>query len=266
MKRVLSLLTIVLLFNAYNADAWNKLGHRTIVEIAKRHLTETTKRNVAKYMPYDITIDALWMDYNRGKKSPYRFTNSWHSYYYDSKLRHDPNVAHKIQNGDTMRGLDLVTYNLDNYKELSDSAVVLNLRAVLHFVGDMHCPSHCKFIDGRDDAAPKVYIKGKRMGSFHGLYDSMPEHIYGWKKDPAELAAELDTYSKGKIKRTCKGTHHDWAKECMRITNVIHQWNPNDGTKDLRDDTIELSKDVIDIQLRHAGYRLAYLLNKYFGE
>ena len=110
MKRVL--ITLTLIVTIFSAQAWNKLGHRTIVEIAKRHLTEKAKTNIEKYMPYDITKDALWMDYNRGKKSPYRFTNSWHSYYYDSKLRHDPNVAHKIKNGDTMRGLDLVTYNL----------------------------------------------------------------------------------------------------------------------------------------------------------
>ncbi len=265
MKKIL-IIAAVLLSISYSAQAWNKLGHRTVVEIAKRHLSEKAKENIAKYMPYDITKDALWMDYNRGKKSPYRFTNSWHSYYYDSNFRHDPNVKHKIQNGDTMRGLDLATYNLENYKELSDSAVVFNLRAILHFVGDMHCPSHCKYIDGRDDAKPHVFVKEQPMGSFHGFYDSMPEHIYGWDKEPAELAKELDTYSKGKIKKTCKGDHYVWAQECMRTTYVIHQWNPNDNTKDLRDDTIELSKSVIDIQLRHAGYRLAYLLNKYFGE
>ena len=262
----LFIIAFALLFVAQNAQAWNKLGHRTVVEIAKRHLTEKTKENIAKYMPYDITKDALWMDANRGKKSPYRFTNSWHSYYYDSKLRHDPNVPHKIQNGDTMRGLDLATYNLENYKELSDSAVIFNIRALLHFVGDMHCPSHCKYINGRDDAKPRVYIKGEYMGSFHGLYDSMPEHVYGWEYDPANLAKNLDTYSNGKIKKLCKGDHYDWAKECMQTTYGIHNWNPNDGTKDLRDDTIERSKGVIDIQLRHAGYRLAYLLNKYFGK
>ena len=264
MRKLLIIAALVAV--SFSAQAWNKLGHRTVVEIAKRHLTEKAKKNIEKYMPYDITKDALWMDYNRGKKSPYRFTNSWHSYYYDSKLRHDPNVPHKVQNGDTMRGLDLATYNLGNYKELTDSAVIFNIRALLHFVGDMHCPSHCKYIDGRDDAAPKVILKGKLMGSFHGFYDSMPSHIYGWEKDPAELAAELDSYSNGKIKKVCKGNHHDWAKESMQITNVIHKWNPNDGTAELRDDTIELSKDVIDIQLRHAGYRLAHLLNRYFGE
>ena len=264
MKKLL--IVIVLVAVSFSAQAWNKLGHRTVVEIAKRHLTEKAKKNIEKYMPYDITKDALWMDYNRGKKSPYRFTNSWHSYYYDSKLRHDPNVPHKVQNGDTMRGLDLVTYNLENYTELSDSAVVFNIRAILHFVGDMHCPSHCKYIDGRDDAAPKVILKGQPMGSFHGFYDSMPEHIYGWEKNPAELAAELDSYSNGKIKKVCKGNHHDWAQECMRNTNVIHQWNPNNGSGEVLDDTVERSKDLIDMQLRLAGYRLAHLLNKYFGK
>ena len=264
MKRLL--IVIALIAVSFSAQAWNKLGHRTVVEIAKRHMTEKTKENVAKYMPYDITKDALWMDANRGKKSKYRFSNSWHSYYYDAKFRHDPNVPHKIVNGDTMRALDLATYNLGMYEELTDSAVIYNIRAILHFVGDMHCPSHCKYINGRDDAAPKVILKGQPMGSFHGFYDSMTEHIYGWDKDPAELAAELDTYSKGKIKKTCKGNHYEWAKECMRLTNIIHQLNPNDGTADLRDDTIERSKDMVDTQLRHAGYRLAHLLNKYFGK
>ena len=250
----------------FSAVAWGNLGHRTVVEIAKRHLTDKTKENLAKYMPYDITKDANYMDRIRGKKSPYRFTNSWHSYYYDSKLRYEPNHPRKIQNGDTMRALDLATHNLPMYKELSDSAVIFNIRMLLHFLGDTHCPSHCKYVDGRDDGKERVYLKGVKVGGFHGFYDTMPERIWGKKKIPAELAAELDTYSKGTIKRVCKGDHYDWANDCMHNTHIIHKWNPNDGTKDLRDDTVELSTPIIEKQLRHAGYRLAYLLNRYFGK
>ena len=264
MKKLL--IVIALIAVSFSAQAWTRLGHSTVVEIAKRHITDKAKENIAKYMPYDITKDASWMDSNRGKKSPYRFSNSWHSYYYDSKFRHDPNVPNKVANGDTMRALDLAERNLSMYEELTDSAVVYNIRIILHMVGDMHCPAHCKLIGGRDDAAPKVNLKGQPMGSFHGFYDSMASHIYGWDIEAAELAAKLDTYSKGQIKKVCKGNHHDWAKECMRRTNLIHQLNPNDGTADLRDDTIERSKDMIDTQLRLAGYRLAHLLNKYFGK
>ena len=263
MKKILTLLIAVTALGVGELWAWAGLGHRTVIEIAKRHLTEKTKENVAKFIAHDITKDATWMDKNR-LRSPWPYSNSWHSYYYDAKFRHDPNVPNKIANGDTMRALDLADRNLSMYKELSDSAVVYNIRMVLHFVGDMHCPSHCKLIGGRDDKG-KVSIGGKRVGSFHGFYDIMPSTIYG-KISPVKLAANLDTYSKGKIKKTCKGNHHDWAKECMRLTNVVHQWNPNDGGEELRDDTVELSKDLIDTQLRHAGYRLAHLLNKYFGK
>ena len=261
MKRLFTLLTISLLFSTHSTFAWNGLGHRTVVEIAKRHLTPQAKANIKRYIPYDLVEDAVWMDKNR-KRSPWPYSNDWHSYYYDAQFRHDPNM--KIRHGDTMRALDLAERNLSIYKELSDSAVIYNIRMVLHFVGDMHCPSHCKLIGGRDDGG-KLYLKGKCVGSFHGFYDKMPTRIHG-DIIPGKLAAKLDTYSKGKIKRVCKGDHHDWAVESMRRTNIIHQLNPNDGTNILRDDTVERSKDVIDTQLRLAGYRLAHLLNKHFGK
>ena len=258
----LFLLVIATVLGLHTASAWGTLGHETVVEIAKRHLTEQTKANIAKYMPYDITKDARWMDNNR-KGSPWPYSNDWHSYYYDAKFRHDPNM--KIRHGDTMRALDIADRNLSIYKELADSAVIYNIRMILHFAGDMHCPSHCKFIGGRDDE-PTVYVKGEKFKSFHALYDRMPEIIYGNECSAPSLAEQLDTFSKGQIKRICKGDHYDWAQESMRRTNAIHQWNPNGTSQTLRDDTIERSKEIIDTQLRLAGYRLAYLLNLYFGE
>ncbi len=261
MKKLL-LLVAVATFATQSALAWGALGHRTVVEIAKHHISEKTKANIAKYIPYDITKDAVWMDRNR-KKSPWPYSNDWHSYYYDAKLRHNPNG--KISHGDTMRALDLAEHNLSMYRELTDSAVVYNIRMILHFVGDMHCPSHCKLQGGRDDG-PKVIIKGKEYYSFHTLYDDMPRIIYGRDCKYEDLAEMLDTYSKREIKRICKGDHHDWAQETIHRTNIIHQWNPNSESKVLRDDTIELSKELMDEQLRRAGYRLAYLLNKYFGK
>lgn len=261
MKKLL-LLAAIALFGAKSATAWSGYGHEIVVEIAKRHITEQTKANIAKYIPYDITKDASWMDRNR-KGSPWDYSNDWHSYYYDAKLRHNPNM--KIRHGDTMRALDIAERNLPIYRELPDSAVVYNIRMILHFAGDMHCPSHCKLEGGRDDG-PKVIIKGKEFFSFHRLYDEMPQTLFGTERTPAEIAERLDTHSKREIKRICKGNHHDWAKETILRTNIIHQWNPNSESEVLRDDTIELSKELVEEQLRRAGYRLAHLLNKYFGE
>ena len=174
MKKLLVIVTAVAI--SLSAQAWDKVGHSTIVEIAKRHLTENTKKNIAKYIPYDITKDASWMDYNRGKKSPYRFTNSWHSYYYDSQLRHEPNAPNKIKNGDTMRALDLAERNLSMYKELTDSAVIFNIRMILHFVGDMHCPTH-SYVPGPRCHWP-CELNGQKIKEFHKVYDMMPVWVH----------------------------------------------------------------------------------------
>ena len=45
----------------------------------------------------------------------------------------------------------------------------------------------------------------------------------------------------------------------------IFDWNPP-KTEVMRDDTVELSTDLVNKQMRDAGYRLAFLLNTYFGK
>ena len=45
--------------------AWGGVGHEVVVEIAKRHLTEKARANIAGYIPYDLTEDAIWMDKHR---------------------------------------------------------------------------------------------------------------------------------------------------------------------------------------------------------
>ena len=62
MKRLFISIVAFALIGTYSAMAWGGLGHRTVVEIAKRHLTEKTKENIAKYLPHDLTKDATWMD------------------------------------------------------------------------------------------------------------------------------------------------------------------------------------------------------------
>ena len=262
MKRITLLAaTLILCINC--AMAWGGLGHRTIVEIAKRHLTDKAKENISKYMPYDIVKEASWMDRNR-LGSPYPYSNDWHSFYYDGKtLRHDING--KIAHGDLVRALHLVDHNLKMYRELSDSAVMYNLRAILHFVGDLHCPVHAIPHGGRS-AKVKLTIKGERVGSFHGLYDKMPQRIHGDDANHITIADRIDTAKKGERKKLCKGTIDDWINETIHRIHIVHIWNPNDGTRELRDDTVELSTPLVNEQMQRAGYRLAHLLNSYFGK
>jgi hypothetical protein len=82
-------------------------------------------------------------------------------------------------------------------------------------------------------------------------------------KSCVEVAAEIDNASKGEIKRIQKGSFHDWAHDIGSKNAIIYKWNPH-NTPVLNENTVDLSRDLVNLQMRNAGYRLAYLLNKYF--
>ena len=56
----------------------------------------------------------------------------------------------------------------------------------------------------------------------------------------------------------------DWAADTGEKIAPIYDINPF-LTKELAPDTVERSKDMVDVQLRNAGYRLARLLNELFA-
>ena len=259
MKRFLAIALAVIYIGIGYTYAWGKFGHDIIVEIAKRHLTEKTKANIAKYMPYDITTESVWMDKHRRDKE-IAYTTAWHVYNVDENYEYDMNP--RLYKGDAILAMKVSDFNLEKYRELSDSAVVMNLRFVLHFTGDIHCPTH-SYVPG-----PRCFwpceLNGKKLKSFHSLYDLIPTLLHP-KKRCVEVAAELDNAKRGEIKRLQKGDFHEWAHEIGAMNAVIYKWNPHN--KEILDpNTVELSRDLVNLQMRNAGYRLAYLLNKYFDK
>lgn len=259
MKRFFLLLTAIICFSIVDSYAWGRFGHEIVIEVAKRHISERTKQNIEKYMPYDITTESVWMDIHRDDK-PIAYTTAWHVYNVDENYEYDMNP--RLSKGDAMVAMKVSEHNLSKYKRLTDSAVVMNLRMVLHFTGDLHCPTH-SYVPG-----PRCFwpceLNGKKYKAFHSVYDYIPVLLHP-NKSCAEVAAEIDNAKKGEIKRIQRGDFHDWAHEIGTLNSVIYKWNPH-NTKVLNPNTVELSRELVDLQLRNAGYRLAYLLNKYFGE
>ena len=258
MKKSILTLIIVIIGGIYNAMAWRDFGHEIVIEVAKRHLTEKTKANIAKYLPHDLTEDAVWMD-NHRKDKEIKYTSSWHVCEVDDKLEYNMNPR-LYKGGDVVFALKVADHNLSRYREKDDSTVVFNTRMVLHFVGDLHCPTHI-YIGGR--CFWPCEFDGKKY-EFHYVYDYIPEHLYP-NKSCAEVAAELDNCKRSEIKRIVAGDLHDWAHDSAKNAKIAYDLNPR-GTYHLNPNTVELSREMVSRQLRNAGYRLAFLLNKYFGE
>lgn len=264
MKRLIPVIILIIL-SSDSLSAWGILGHEVIVAVAQRHLTPTARKNIGKYIAYDLKEDASWMDYHRNDK-PISYTTHWHACFFDSEFNYSP-LMHpaKARYGDVGRALQVVDANLRNngHKHLSDSLVVFNIRMLIHFVGDMHCPVHTYFNDGFDTKWECTF-KGKTYKTFHTIYDIMPEMIWG-KASADDVAAALDEATPREIRKIVSGTLYDWLKDAATRSHQIYEWNPA-GAEVIREDTVELSRELTNLQMRNAGYRLAYLLNQYFGQ
>ena len=261
MKRaIFTLLAITFVGTAFG---WGPVGHKIAIAIAQRHLTEKTKANIAKYMDYDLKNDAVWMDKHRHDE-PIAYTTHYHVFATDRSLRYDPNYR-IAEGGDVVYALALSEYNLaeQNYKRLTDSAVVMNIRMLIHFMGDMHCPVHTH-IEGVKTIW-RCKFNGKEWEKFHPIYDKIPARIYDMNLSYDQIAAQLDVLSAKEIKQVTQGSVVDWASDAARVSTMIYDINPM-YTYDMDPGTDEKSRTIIDTQLRNAGYRLAYLLDLYFGK
>jgi hypothetical protein len=273
MKKFVLIVTSFLAF-ATLASGWGGLGHQTVAEIAERHLTDRARKNISKYMPYELKKDASWMDRHR-KDKPIAFTTYWHTFPADRQLRYDPNRNLLKKRGDAVFAVDLACYNLDHYEELTDSAVLMNLRVLIHCVGDMHCPVHVAYADYKQGG--KIHLvtdngKERDLKGYHAFYDGAPNFLWPGVKAP-QLAEKLDTWKGGAIKKCCKGTVVDWADECAKNCVAIYKWRyPYEERADqetpveFTQKDVDQTRDLVSSQLQKAGYRLAYLLNKYFDK
>lgn len=264
MKKIIPALLAAIILASPSAFAWGKFGHQIIVAVAQRHLTEKAKANIAAVMPYDMKKDAGWMDAHR-KDSLLRHTHYYHTYTATAEGKYDPNST--IRKGDSMRALLLTDYNLTHQEQLSDSLKLLSLRMLIHFAGDYHCPVHVHFKGVK--MAGDWFLGEKSYGNFHHLYDAMPSVLFkGMSAD--QVAAMLDEGVTAKqVKYWQSGSFIDWFNRSSELNKVVYAINPpttEKGNHQLNPETFTQSEPIIKEQLLAAGYQLALLLNKYYGE
>lgn len=260
---------------ALECRAWGDVGHEVIVEIAKRHLTPQAQKAIASYIPYDITADARWMDKHRSDPELLYMYHFHEQCINLSTLEYDPNA--QVDKGDIMRGLWLADYNLNHRQHLSDSVIVLNIRMLLHFIGDLHCPVHLG-VPGiwfpkppyRQDVG-KWYFQGEAWQSFHKFIDRSPGLIFP-DKTPEQIAAIIDKgISRREAASWVRGDFVDWTNDAAKSGYRIYEFFPplweipdTPEPKYIPDSFLDSTAGILTEELLKAGYQLAYLLNSYF--
>jgi len=187
---------------ARGVDAWWATGHLTVAAVAQSQLTSTANRTVARLLalstssyPYESELPSAadWMDLIKASTDAF---SAWH--YADAPLvlnssssRVTPSPAWTDASSAALvsDGANLVwalsrCFSVLQSESRADAAMrALFLRALLHFMGDLHQPCHCASLtlrDGSLDAganlirlSPAVGVGGTSSASnLHAFWDA----------------------------------------------------------------------------------------------
>lgn len=257
MKAKALLVAAATLLATLNVQAWGGFGHTIVAYVAEQHLTPEAKAKCEHYLGHSVPYSASWMDYWRSVP-PYKETTYWHVCCADEN-------NNLIQEKDRCAALQIerICKELKNYKKLPNEQIDLNLKLLIHMVGDMHCPSHIVYVPKIPNN--NIRVKGKLVGR-HKFWDYSPVTFHP-KWNAESYFNHLDVATDKQIKKICKGTPEAWAMEqarIMRRTYALYE-NGAEFTKLPREVRNEMQQLVEDNLLK-AGYRLAYLLNKIFAK
>lgn len=251
--------TVLTLQAALSAAAWGRLGHDAVAYIAERHLTPKAKENIERYLDnHSIVYYASWMDMVR-YNTPYSYSGRWHANCVDS-LGH----YFAAEKRDAAGGVNQLVSELKNRHNMTDSAVAVNIKLLVHIVGDIHCPSHA-IDDSVNPKSIKFTIEGAKV-NLHSFWDTHCLNHHNWNY--LEFGHQLDKYTDEQVAEMAQGTPADWANESGAIIITTYDWFENGKEYDMPESmAYKLKAEAIaHPRLVKAGYRLARILNDLFDE
>lgn len=257
-NKILTLVvTLLALGSVYKVQAWNNVGHATIAYIAEQHLTPEAKAQCRKYLKHNIPYYASWMDYWRNCKG-FEESSAWHSVPVGVNNRH-----YKSDSRNAAFQITRICKKMRKYEKMKDSLVCDNLKYLIHMVGDMHCPSHTKYVDEPDLKQGRFILNGKKY-KFHTFWDGSIG-FYHKGMNCEELQRKYDTLSAEEIAEICKGTPSDWAYvNAVEMREAHMLINPGIAYEELNVQEVERARELCVQQMLRGGYRLAHVLNEIF--
>ena len=227
-----------------SAFGWGREGH----EVIERYLGD-----------HSIVYYAKWMDEYRHTPE-YAFTTKWHVARVDENLVYSPYP----EAGDAISAINEAVELLKDYENLPDSTVAVNIKYLLHLVGDMHCPAHVYYLGRNQDYKVKFgggYIKPVKEMKIHTVWDEAAiQSSRIWSV--SEWAEELDRKSPREIRSIVAGTPQDWLEDNAR--RCLVQFDMSAPGENVAQDFVNEALPLIETQILYAGYRLAAILNSIF--
>lgn len=263
MKRLIVVLVFVI--SAFISISWGRLGHRTVGLIAAKHLTPKAQNAINDLLGGANLADiANWADEVRGNDPAYKSTGAWH-------YINLPIGLTKAQFEDQVRGMQQ-----DNvYKEvvrieqeltqpdLVKEQKVIDLKFLVHFIGDLHQPMHVSRAE--DEGGNKIQVNYNDQGTnLHSLWDTRLLEHEGLTDDG--LAAKIDLATPMQIKAWQSDPLIDWLWESYQISSTLYQEVDAMSNRTITDVYYQNHIGIAENRLEKAGIRLAGVLNQIFED
>ena len=258
--RISLLFTIVFSFNLIHATPgpqWGATGHRTIGEIALKHLNKRTNKEIEKILQGESLAFVSTYGDEIKSDSRYKKFDAWHyvNFPFDSKYENST----KNPKGDIVIGINSCISVLRNNNSTKEDKVFY-LKFLVHLIGDLHQPLHVGRSEDRggNDIKIKWFYKNSNL---HRVWDS--DMIESWNMSYTELASNSKKLSKQQIDTIKQGEVLDWTYESQKLAQEIYN-----STKDGDKLSYKYSYDnfaTVRSQIQKAGIRLAKILNEIYS-
>ena len=241
-----------------SAAAWGPRGHRIVACIADENVKPSTRKEVERYLGRSMGFYATWMDEFR-EDPAYEFSSSCHTFRVDDEFKYAPKEG-KL---DALSLLDQAVAVVKDRRNQTDSAVTVNLKFIIHLVGDMHCPSHVKYAGIKTNFKVCPSKEGSQS-SYHSVWDAEIVDRKSGGFSPDYIAHDLDRLSRKEIAELQKGSPLDWAEQNAVDVAVIYDMVEEGEV--LKKSFYNAAWPIAQQQLIRAGYRLAKVLDDCFAK
>lgn len=252
MKKTLLLLCCLPL--ALQALAWGQKGHDVVAYIAECHLTRKAAAAVDRVLDgHSPVYYANWLD-NASHTPRYAYTKTWHYLNVDEGKTLE--TMPRNEKGDVLKAVEEIVERLSR-GGLSHEEEAVQLKMLIHLVGDMHCPMHAgRATDLGGNRVPVLFFNSRT--NLHAVWDSsLVEAAHKWSY--TEWQQQIDRASEAEAAAIMSCTPADWMAETVAICAGIYERTP-EGEK-ISYDYIAEAAPIIERQLLRGGLRLAHLLN-----
>lgn len=241
------------------AYGWGQKGHDVTAYIAECHLTPAAAAKIDKVLGgHSPVYYANWMDI--ASHTPrYDHTRTWH--YLNVDAEQTLESMPRNPKGDVLTAVTSIVEKL-KAGGLSPEEEALQLKMLIHLMGDMHCPMHLGRLSDLGGNLRPVLMFG-RQTNLHSVWDTaIPEAAHKWSY--TEWREQIDRLDETEAAAVRAGEPADWIAESLAICRDIYADTP-EGTK-ISYDYVDKYTPVIERQFLRGGHRLARLLNEIYGD